>query len=581
MMNLRRHFKVDISESRIRILSVFFLLVAIIIIIRLFFLQVIQHDYYSLFALNTHEITKKLYPTRGAVYFQDTRTKQEYPAAVNREYFLLYGSPREMSQFDLVSSTNRLAELIGSSSSTFASELLAKLSAPGKIYVPLAKKVLPEVVDVLKANPIPGIHYTSQSYRFYPEEHLAASVLGFVGSDAKGSLTGRYGLEGYWEKKLAGKGGLIAGEQGALGSWITLGNRTYIAPEDGPDVHLSIDRTLEYGACERLRQGLKEYEAKSAALVMMNPKTGAILAMCSLPDFDPNNYSDVSDIAVYNNTSIFTPYEPGSVFKPITMAAGLDLGLVTPNTTYTDPCERIINGYHVRNAEQKCYGVQTMTEVLEKSINTGVVWLEEKLGNERFKHYVSLFGFGQKTGITLNSEAAGDTSSLDKKGQIFGANGSFGQGITVTPLQLAAAYSAIANDGKLMRPFVVDDVSYPNGRHERTTPEALGQIIAPRAAKLLSGMLVSVVENHYHAAKIPGYFIAGKTGTAQIPEKGAYSANRTNHTFAGFGPENDPQIVLVVKYEEPARKWAEQTALPVFRDVMKFALDYYGVPHER
>ena len=350
---------------------------------------------------------------------------------------------------------------------------------------------------------------------------------------------------------------------------------------DGPDIFLTIDRALQQYACDRLRDGLKEYEAKSAALVLMNPESGAVYAMCSLPDFDPNNYSQVKDLAAFNNTAIFTPYEPGSVFKTFTMGAGLDLGLVTPNTTYTDPCELTINGHKVRNAEQKCYGKQTMTEVLEKSINTGVVWVEQRVGRDRFHEYVKKFGFGDKTGITLSTEMAGDVSSLDKKGDIFGANGSFGQGLTATPLQLAAAYSVVANGGKLMKPFIIAEEHLEDGRKNKFSPQESDTVISEGAARLLSGMLVSVVENHYHAAQIPDYYVAGKTGTAQIPEKGKYSEDRTNQTFAGFAPATRPKFVLVVKYEEPNRKWAEQTALPVFKDVMKFALDYLGVPGDK
>jgi len=175
---------------------------------------------------------------------------------------------------------------------------------------------------------------------------------------------------------------------------------------------------------------METYGANSAALVMMDPNTGAIIASCSLPDFDPNNYSKVDSASVYANDAIFTPYEPGSVFKAITMASALDIGLVSPQTTFNDPCVRKFNGYEIRNALDKCYGTQTMTGVLENSINTGMIWVEEKMGNKDFSSYVDKFGFGKKTGITLNTEAAGDVSALEKKGQIFGAVGSFGQGIT-------------------------------------------------------------------------------------------------------------------------------------------------------
>lgn len=568
------------DRSRVRVVAIFFLVLAIWIVVRLFMLQIVQHDYYALFALNSHEIYQRLHPDRGRIYFKDSRTKIEYPAAVNKEFFIVYANPREISPEETATTSVQVGALLGQTPEE-QKTTLAKLSNHSDSYAVIAKKVPSDVADRLTAATLKGIYATGVSMRYYPEGALAGAVLGFTGSDSAGNIVGRYGIEGYWEKKLAGKGGFTMGEKGALGSWISLADRTTVPSENGADLVLTIDRAVESAACERLRQGLKDYNAKSAALVLMNPKTGAILAMCSLPDYDPNNYSKADDLSVYNNTAIFTAYEPGSVFKAFTMGAGLDLGLVTPNTTYTDPCERIINGFHVRNAMQSCYGEQTMTEVLEKSINTGAVWVEEKVGADKFRQYIEKFGFGDKTGIALNTEVSGDVSSLKKKGEIFGANGSFGQGLTATALQVAAGYAAIANGGKLMKPYVVDQVRYPGGEKETATPMVVEQVISEHAAKLLGAMLVSVVENHYKAAKINTYYVVGKTGTAQIAERGVYSDNRTNHTFAGFAPAADPALVLVVKYEEPERKWAEQTALPVFKDVMQFALNYYAIPGDR
>jgi cell division protein FtsI/penicillin-binding protein 2 len=569
-----------INDNRYRLVAIGFLALALWITGRLFVLQILEHDYYALFASSAHELYEQIHPERGNIYFSDLHTGKYFPAAINKKYYLIYAVPKAMNAGNIVSTTNRLAfELQFDDKQKQA--LLDKLSEKNAGYRVVAKKVPEEIGDRIRAENMEGIFLTEEEYRFYPEEVLGGPVIGFTTKNDAGDLDGKYGIEGYYNKKLSGRPGFTIGEKGAMGSWITLADRTQIKAENGPDIYLTIDRGLEAYACNRLREGMKEYEAKSAALVMTDPSTGAILAMCSLPDFDPNNYSQVDDIAAFNNTSVFTPYEPGSVFKTITMAAGLDLGLVSPNTTFTDPCELTINNHKVRNAEQKCYGKQTMTEVLEKSINTGAVWVEERVGADRFRDYVKNFGFGQKTGITLNSEAAGDISSLDKKGEIFGANGSFGQGLTATPLQVAAAFAAVANDGRLMRPFVVSELRYDDGHREKIQPEIAEQVITASAARLLTGMLVSVVENHYKAAKIPSYYVGGKTGTAQIAENGKYSDDRTNHTFAGFAPADKPKFTLVVKYEEPNRKWAEQTALPVFRDVMKYALDYYGVPGDR
>ncbi len=571
----------DKKNQRLRLIAIFFIAVTIVIISKLFVLQIVQAEYYRTFALTTHEIYKQLHPKRGAIYFQDTRTKQEYPAAINRQYFLIYAVPKEIKPETTSSTIDKLIQIL-SLPETERELLNKKFSKTNDLYEPIAKKIDSDTIEKLKIEKLSGIYFTPQEYRYYPEENIAAPILGFCRLNDDGTQQiGSYGIEGYWNKILMGHQGFISGERGALGSWITLATHSQVNAQDGADLLLTIDRALEYKACDLLQKGLEEYQAKSASLVMMNPKTGAILAMCSLPDFNPNKYSEVKDLRSFSNNAIFVPYEPGSVFKPITMAAGINLGLVSPNTTFIDPCVRVINGYSIHNAQNKCYGTQTMTQVLESSINTGMIFVEEKIGHERLQNYVNKFGFGEKTGVELGPETTGDISSLDRKGEVFGAVGSFGQGLTVTPIQLATAYSAIANKGLLPKPYIVAETRYPNGKKDITSIEKSDQIISERTAKLLSGMLTSVVENHYKIAKIKGYYVAGKTGTAQIAENGKYSDERTNHTFAGFAPATNPQVVLVVKYEEPQRKWAEQTSLNIFRDLMKFTLQYYAVPNDR
>ncbi|MFA6547485.1 MAG: penicillin-binding protein 2 [Candidatus Magasanikbacteria bacterium] len=569
------------NNQRLRFIAIFFIVVTIGIIVKLFVLQVVQAEYYRTFALTSHEIYKQLHPKRGEIFFQDTRTKQEFPAAINRQYFLIYAVPKEIKPETVSSTVEKLIQIL-SLPETDRELLNKKLSKPNDLYEPVTKKIDSDTLEKLKAEKLTGVYFTPQEYRYYPEENIAAPILGFCRLNDEGTQQiGSYGIEGYWNKILTGRQGFISGERGALGSWIAMAMQSQVNAQDGADLLLTIDRSLEYKACELLQKGLEEYQAKSASLVMMNPKTGAILAMCSLPDFNPNKYSEVKDLRAFSNNNIIVPYEPGSVFKPITMAAGVDLGLVSPNTTFADPGVRVINGYSIHNAQNKSYGTQTMTQVLENSINTGMIFVEEKLGHERFGNYVKKFGFGEKTGIEIGPEAEGDISSLDRKGEVFGAVGSFGQGLTVTPLQLATAYSAIANKGLLPKPYIVAETRYSNGKKEVTSIEKSDQVISERSAKLLSGMLTSVVENHYKIAKIKNYYVAGKTGTAQIAETGGYSDERTNHTFAGFAPATNPQFVLVVKYEEPQRKWAEQTSLFVFRDLMKFALQYYAVPNDK
>jgi stage V sporulation protein D (sporulation-specific penicillin-binding protein) len=570
------------SDKPLRVVSVLVLLGAFIIIARLFILQVFDHKFYAALAVSNHEIYKQLFPRRGTIFLQDTRTNgKEYPVAVNREYYSLYAVPRDVPADQISIIADFISKLLGYSEAE-KNNLIAKLSKKNDPYEPIVKKISDEFKDKIDAQNFAGIHTTGQEFRYYPEASLAANVLGFTSLNEKGQLVGRYGVEGFLDNVLTGRSGFLAGEKGALGSIIPMADRTVKQAEDGADVLLTIDRNLQYKACERLRQGLEQYQAKTASLILMDPKTGAILAMCSLPDFNPNDLSDVKDVGVFNNTTIFTAYEPGSVFKPITMAAGLDLGLVTPFTTYIDTGEKNIKGSKpIHNALNKVYGLATMTNVLENSINTGMIFVVEKIGRERFKEYVEKFGFGKKTGINLDTEVSGEIDSLSKKPPIYIANGSFGQGLTATPLQVATAYAGLANGGNMPTPYIVDEIRHANGQIDKTEPETK-LVISPNTAKLITAMLISVVEKTYHkAVGLKDYYIAGKTGTAQVASVGGYDADKTNHTFVGFFPATDPKFVLLVKYEEPQRNWAESTAAPVFKDVAQFVLDYQGIAGDR
>jgi len=568
------------NDTHLRIVSVFLLLLSCIIIGKLFVLQVLEYKFYSALALNTHEIFEQLYPRRGSIYVQDSRSNKEYPVAINRPYFLVYAVPRDIPFDQITSTTNYLSKLFNYSEEE-KKILFKNLSKSDDPYEPVAKKVDEDKINKIKFDKPKGVHYTSQEYRYYPEKDLLAHVVGFNGFDKDGNPVGRYGIEGAWEKELAGRSGFISAKKSALGGIIASAGRILKKAEDGVDLVLTIDRALQYQSCQALKNGYETYKAKSAALVMLDINTGAVLSMCSLPSFNTNEYSKVGGVGVYNNLAIFADYEPGSVFKPITMSIGLDLGLLNPDTVFTDPGVRVINNFKVYNALKKKYGTVTMTNVLEESINTGMIWVEEKIGTKRFGEYIEKFGFGKKTGIKLDTEVAGDISSLSKTAEIYGANASFGQGFTTTPLQLASAYIALANGGRLIKPYIIKEIRYPNGKVEKTETQILQTVISPRAQKLITGMLISVVEKgHSYMAKLENYYVAGKTGTAQIAGEGGYT-DASNHTFVGYFPANNPRFVLLVKYEAPQRDWAESTAAPTFKKIAEFAVKYYGIKEER
>lgn len=569
------------SDKGVKIISVFFVLAAILIIFRLFSLQVLKRQYYETLALSSHELYQILQPDRGQIFFEDSRTGEIFPAGVNKIYYELYIVPKDIEKDKVSVIGEKFISALKIEDEDEKNLLYQKLNLPDDPYEIVRKKVTEEEKLEIEQENFKGVYFTEDVYRYYPEKNLASAITGFTSLDREGNLIGQYGIEGYWNNFLGGKSGFVFGEKARGGGWISLAGVTSLDAANGDDVVLTIDRALEYKACTRLKEGLEEYNARSASLVMVEANSGAILAMCSLPDYDPNNYSEASSLNVYNNNTIFTPYEPGSVFKPIVMSIAIEKGLVGPESTFTDPCERKFDIYTIHNAMNKCYGKITMTQVLENSVNTGMIWVEEKMPRETLKSYVEKFGFGKKTGIPMDMEAAGNISSLDKKSPIFAAQASFGQGLTVTPIQLAMAYTAFAGDGKVYQPFLVKEIRRSDGVVEKQEPQISSQVISPRTAKLIQGMLTSVVENAYvNSVKMPDYYLAGKTGTAQIPGPGGYT-EESNHTFAGFAPATDAKFVLVIKYEAPDREWTESTAAVVFKDITDFALDYYGIEKDK
>jgi len=558
-------------ERRSLVIVVFVMLAFLAIAARLFVLQVLRRDARPF----GERVDAASIAARGDVYMRDPMDPSGlFPAAINKTLYTVFADTKALvaaSKKKGADASGRGATaIIDDASRRLApvleideNELRSMLSAPDDLFVPLRAKVDDVRADQVRQLAIPGINFQDETLRYYPERSIA-HVIGFLGVGDGGRGVGKYGVEGYMDELLRG-----APDEG----------------KDGSDIELTIDRNIQFVACGKLREAVAAHQAAGGAVVVMDPKTGAVLAMCGFPDFEPNEYAKTEDIAAFNNPTIFVSYEPGSVFKPFTMAAAIDAGAVSPSTTYVDEGEIKIGPYTIRNSDKKANGVQTMTQVLERSLNTGTVFAQRSIGAEKFRGYVRSFGFGERSGIELQTESAGDVSQLEKKGDIWPATASYGQGITVTPLQLAAGFSAIANGGEMMRPYVVGAVKHPDGTRVVTEPKSMRQVVSKRAASLVSGMMVRVVENgHGKRAAVPGYFVAGKTGTAQIARadgKG-YAQNEHNGSFAGFAPVDDPAFVMIVRIDRPKDvDWAEASAAPLFGDIASFLLHYLQIPPER
>lgn len=547
---------------------------------RLFQLQVLEGKTYSVLASDQHGLQEALIPRRGGLFVRERLTGELHPLAQDRDAWQVYASLRDIK--DASSTASDVARTLGMS----ADELLTKFtSASSSNYVVLAKDVPLETVDALRALHRQGIGVNKQLTRWYPEQGLGGQVLGFVANNDKNERVGRYGIEGYFQSSLAGQAGELITEKDAAGRRLTVGSTELKEAHNGNDIVLTIDRAIQYEACAKIQEAVQRFEAKSGSVIIMNPYTGAVMAMCSAPDFDPANVGKIKGVGVLNNPATFYEYEPGSIFKPLTLAAGIDAGKILPETTYTDTGLEIIDNLPIRNSDKEAHGVQTMKDVLDKSLNTGTIFVERLLGREAFRQYVKDFGLGEKTGIELKSEVDADIDSLDRKGKVFAATASFGQGITTTPIQMVSAYAALGNGGMLMKPYIVSEIIHPDGQREKTKPQVIRQVIKPQTSQLISAMMVDVVEHgHGKRAAVPGYYVAGKTGTAQVadPNGHGYLKDETIGSFAGFAPADHPAFVMLIKIEGPKTvQFAESSAGPIFGELSAFLLSYLQVPPER
>lgn len=439
-----------------------------------------------------------------------------------------------------------------------------------KAYVPPLKHGLTrQEADAIKALKLKGIILQAESVRTYPEGDLASQTLGFVNAEGKGN----YGVEGAYDTILKGAQGYRVGEKDNAGRLITLEDE--VEAKNGSDIVLTIDRDIQHYVELSLAESVKRYEADGGSVVIVNPKTGAIVAMATTPTYNPNEYSQVKDQATFVNPVLSSVWEPGSIAKPLVMALAIDKGLVEPDTKETFGASVKVLNHEIFTAEKKAFGEQTMTQVLENSDNVGMVWIADKLGNQAEYDGLKSFGISEAPTIKLSNVVGGSMPALKNWNDLSRANLSFGQGFSSTPLQMALAYGALANGGKLMQPYVVDEVRDELGALTKTEPKVVRQVVSPDTSRKVSTMLESVVINgHAKRAGVAGYRVGGKTGTAQVPDPtGGYYEDRHIGSLAGYFPLSNPQYAMVVKLDSPKTvKFAESSAGPTFGEIAKWIL---------
>lgn len=538
---------------------------------KLFFIQVINQGFYRALAEGQQKWFQEVKGDRGEIFIKD-RQGNRYLLATNISKNLVYLRPGKVkNKKDLALA---LEEILGLKKE----EVLKKMDDDSASLFLLKDDLTDEEMKKLKEKNLAGLYFLKKKVRFYPQRNLAAQVIGFLGGEGKG----QYGVEGFYDELLQGKKTWLKGERNPWG--FSLGEFKKKVPE-GADLILTLDYNIQQKAEHLLGEGVKELEAEGGEILVLDPQKGKILALANFPSFDLNHYDEVADQAIFQNSAIQKLFEPGSVFKPVVMAGALEEGKITPETTYLDRGFVKFGPDTIYNYGHRVWGERTMTEVLEKSINTGAVFAQKQLGGDKFLEYIKRFGFFEKTGVDLQGEVWSENKELKNGRPINFATASFGQGVDVTSLQLARAFAAIANGGHLVRPYVVQEVVREGKEVLKTEPEVQKEgVILAKTANELTTMLIKVVEEGFaKAARVPGYYIAGKTGTAQVPfsslgiDKAGYS-EKTIQSFVGFFPALNPQFLVLVKLNNPKTKTAEYSAVPLFQKLAKYIIDYWEIP---
>ena len=575
--------------DRLKIIQIFIFTMTILVVLRLFYWQFIA----SVSSNSVNGVADiKIPANRGEIY-----TKDRFPLAANQQAYLAYIQPYEVKKSPHEIAQKLAPFLISEKYSTPGAslsdeeknqkeeeikkkqeEIEKNISNKNLSWVQLARKIPQDIKEKIIALNIEGLGFEKDQKRFYPEGAMAASILGFVGSDKFGDDTGYFGLEGYYDGSLKG----ISGREGLIkdpfGFPILVGKYRPIEAKKGNSLYLTIDRTIQFIVEKKLKESVEKYGAKEGTVIVSEPATGHIIAMANYPSYDPSLYTEF-DENLYKNPAVADTYEPGSTFKLITMSAALDSGVVTPDTK-CDVCSgpRVISGYKISTWNDKYYPNSTMTEVIQHSDNIGMTFVADKLGIDKFYEYITKFGFGKKTGIDLQEETTGTIREKEDFKTIDLTTASFGQGIAVTPIQMVSAVSAIANKGKQISLKIVEKIS--DGNKETLIKSAeQRQVISAKTTAQITEMMVNAVQNGEAKAFAPkGYRIAGKTGTAQIPVAGHYDPNKTIASFIGFAPADDPRFVMLVRFTEPKSSvFGSETAAPTFFAIAREIFNYLAI----
>ncbi len=579
-----------------------FCALAMVVFGRLLDLQVFRRTFFLEEGLKDISITKVIRARRGHIYDRLGR-----PLAVNLKGYMLWVDGAQLGQAIREGKLSPEGALLLSDLATFQDEATTRtfLLGQGKGNIPWTRWVEPQAVERLTAlfdgTERPegiylqyGLYLEMEPHRSYPYGPLFAPVIGYLldrGSpDARqiSEYTGTLGVEEYYDALLKGQDGRMRMERDPLDNSIPIGRYEEQAPIDGADITLTLNLDIQYQAFRRLVQAIEEAEARRGDIIVMDPQTGAILAMASWPTFDPNDPARCAADPtcrelMYTNPAIARGYEPGSTMKILTMAIALEEGVVRADSAFECSGALNVGGYTIHNWNGLGHGHETMAEILLHSCNVGAATINLRVGPEVYYRYLRLLGFGEHTGIDLAGETVPPVRMYGDDGwsETDLAVNAFGQAISVPPIQLATAVAAVANGGKLMKPYVVHAIGRQGVLNE-TPPTLRRQVFRPDTCREVTEMLVSIgnVKGENGGPFVPGYRVAVKTGTAQIPipEGGGYEPHRTIASAIGYAPADEPRFLILVRIEGNTTIWGEEVALPVVRDLTRFLLTYLQIP---
>lgn len=567
--------------SRSRVLAAALLVIAAIFVGRLFYLQVIQHNYYVALAESEQQSRFVIPADRGLIYAKSG--DQPVPLAMNQTVYTVFADPETVTEHEEIVKSMR--EIAGGNLRDNIADLL---KVPESRYQILATKLTRVQADKLKEKNFSGIGFQETSQRVYPEGPLAGQVLGFVNAEG----VGNYGIEGALDKELSGTDGVLQAVTDVSNIPLTIGNNNVRIPEqDGKNIVLTIDRNIQSKVEQSLLDATQRTGATNASAVVMDPRTGKILAMANLPSYNPSEYFKVEDVAQFNNNVISGPYEPGSTIKAFTMATGIDKNVIRPSDTFNNTDFITVEDRTISNATKGITGTISFQTAMQWSLNTGFVTIAQRLGNGReitpsarqtmYTYFYDKFRLGQPTGIELAGEATGALIAPDQPtgNAVRYSNMSFGQGMEATMMQVATGFSALINGGNYLKPTVVDGYM-EDGEFVRKdiAPAVESSIVKADTSAQLREVLRAARQAGFPGADKAGYTVGGKTGTSQVIVNGAYSNTQTIASYVGFGGQTTPEYVIMVQVSGKDKDLqGARDALPIFTDISNWMIDYLKI----